>query len=558
MRDGRSMIKQRIFSEVIRKGEAELEHLARMNQEAAKVNGDFLKRCLSQNAETEYGKKYDFRSIGSYSDYAERVPITGWEDVRPWADLIAEDGKQNVLFQDDVACFYFTSGTTGQKKRVPCSKKAMATQNRYLVDAMFGTIARELGDIWSEGGILLVNESGARFTKAGFPVFNISGRLINTQRKLASFLYVSPTEAMLPSGPTESMTLHALAALADPTVSDIESSFVVFPVELMQYIESHWAHLAEQIATGTLDPAIRMPAEARKSLTRRIRPNPERARRIEEVFRNRKGDTFMPELWPGLQVISAGTAADFGFFEHRMRAYAGDRVHFYHRGYTSSEGIFTIPESLDDSDGVLLADAAFYEFRLEDGRILTMDQLSQGMQGSLIVTTESGLYRYDMQEKVKVTGFSGSCPRLRLLGRERKQLDITGEKLDLPLVNEAVERACEAVGTRLIVYTVYPDRTARPVPRYEFYLEIEGSAEPLALQRALTAEIRKINEDLDRKFDSGKIGLPVVNLLPSGTWSAFMQPLREQALSEGRQIKPICLLTGEDQAAFFRERSLKG
>ena len=554
--DGRALVRRRIFSEVIRRGEAELARLEQMNRNAPEVNREFLKKCLKDNAGTEYGKKYGFDSIRSYEEYAGRVPVSDWEVFRPYADRIAETRERGVLTADPVACFYFTSGTTNRKKRVPCTRRAMETQNRYLVDAMFGAVARELGDIWSDGAILLVNEGAARMTDGGFPVFNISGRLIHSQQKLASFLYASPPEAMIPKGTTESMALHARAALQNAAVSDIQSSFVVFPLEMMQYIDNHWESLAEQIAQGTLDPAVRMPPEARASLEQRLRPDPDRAELIHAVYRNRRDEPVAPRIWPGLRVVSAGTGADFGFFERRLRTYTGDGIRFYHRGYTASEGVFTIPEALDDRDGVLLSDTAFYEFRLADGRILTMDRLEKGMVCSLVVTTGSGLYRYPMGDRVEVTGFSGLSPRLKLLGRENRQLDLTGEKLDLPLVSGIVERACAAAGTSADAYAVYANREALPLPRYDFFLELRIPADTEELRRALTAELRRVNEDLDRKFDSGKFGLPAVLTVKKGTWEAFMRPIRERAEAEGRQAKPVCLLQDETQAAFFAARAL--
>ena len=293
-----------------------------------------------------------------------------------------------------------------------------------------------------------------------------------------------------------------------------------------------------------------MPDRLRAVLRKRLVPNPKRAAEIREIFHSSHGEPLMQRLWPEIKVIVTGTAAEHEIYERQLRQYTGD-LSFFHRGYTASEGLFTIPEKLNDRDGLLLADSAFYEFVLEDGQIVTMDQLKEGMRCTLLVTNGSGLYRYPMGDLLEITGFCNTCPKVRLLGRENRTLNLTTEKLHMPLVNEAVEKACAAVGVRLLNYTVYADRAAIPLPHYTFYLEMQSAPDMEHLRSALIGELRNISDDFSHKLDSGKIGTPVVRKIENGTWESYMRPLWERAARESRQVKPVCLLTTSEEAAYF-------
>lgn len=50
---------------------------------------------LAEN--TEWGKKYDFRTISSYQDFRERLPIMDSEKIRPYIDRTA-NGENNILW----------------------------------------------------------------------------------------------------------------------------------------------------------------------------------------------------------------------------------------------------------------------------------------------------------------------------------------------------------------------------------------------------------------------------------------------------------------------------
>ena len=85
------------------------------------------------------------------------------------------------------------------------------------------------------------------------------------------------------------------------------------------------------------------------------------------------------------------------------------------KGLLSTEAVITVPS--DCGDPQLSADSNFYEFRRDNGQIYLADELLSGETYSVIVTTNSGLYRYQTDDLVLCTGHTPEgLPQLRFAG----------------------------------------------------------------------------------------------------------------------------------------------
>src|SRR5690606_10467957 len=60
---------------------------------------------------------------------------------------------------------------------------------------------------------------------------------------------------------------------------------------------------------------------------------------------------------------------------------------------------------------------------------VTLGSLREGKEYYVFVTTPAGLYRYDMNDVLRVTGRLGNTPLLRFVQKGRGVTNITGEKL---------------------------------------------------------------------------------------------------------------------------------
>ena len=90
----------------------------------------------------------------------------------------------------------------------------------------------------------------------------------------------------------------------------------------------------------------------------------------------------------------------------------------------------SLPLSDHTSSGVLAINTNFYEFIPESeigslGDTLLCNELETGKRYHIILTTASGLYRYDINDIVEVHGFYKCCPMISFV---RKGRDSTSNK----------------------------------------------------------------------------------------------------------------------------------
>ena len=95
------------------------------NKYPIEVQDEVFKKLISTARDTEWGKKYDYRSIDNVSDYQNRVPVSSYEDIKPQIDRLRK-GEQNILWPEEITWFAKSSGTTaGKSKFIPVSPSAL-------------------------------------------------------------------------------------------------------------------------------------------------------------------------------------------------------------------------------------------------------------------------------------------------------------------------------------------------------------------------------------------------------------------------------------------------
>ena len=65
------------------------------------VQKDWLENLISTARFTEFGRKYQFDEISSYSTFIERVPLSNYEDLSPFIEKLRK-GKENILWPEKV------------------------------------------------------------------------------------------------------------------------------------------------------------------------------------------------------------------------------------------------------------------------------------------------------------------------------------------------------------------------------------------------------------------------------------------------------------------------
>jgi len=89
------------------------------------VQHEWLKKLLCTARDTEWGQRYEFKSITSPDVFRERIPILDYEELKPSIDRLKQ-GEQNILWPTEIKWFAKSSGTTADKSKfIPVSEEAL-------------------------------------------------------------------------------------------------------------------------------------------------------------------------------------------------------------------------------------------------------------------------------------------------------------------------------------------------------------------------------------------------------------------------------------------------
>ncbi len=183
----------------------------------------------------------------------------------------------------------------------------------------------------------------------------------------------------------------------------------------------------------------------------------------------------------------------------------------------------TIPMEDESNQGLLDFTTNYFEFIPEaeydsaDPTVLEAHELQEGQAYYILLTTSSGLFRYDIRDVVRCGGFEGEVPLLEFLHKGAHCSNVTGEKLTESQVAKAVGDAFQQLGQPLDNVMLVPE-VGSP-PRYLLLLEpqLMPIGDDLAL--AIDQKLSKLNCEYENRLETHRL-LPLsVQSVPAGTWN---------------------------------------
>jgi len=89
------------------------------------VQDEWFENLISSADNTEWGKKYGYKSIENVNDFRDRFPIQTYDTLKPFIERMMQ-GEQNVLWPTEIKWFAKSSGTTSDRSKfIPVSGEAM-------------------------------------------------------------------------------------------------------------------------------------------------------------------------------------------------------------------------------------------------------------------------------------------------------------------------------------------------------------------------------------------------------------------------------------------------
>jgi hypothetical protein len=474
-----------------------------------------LRRLLRRQRETLYGRRYGFGTIDSVAAFRRRVPLVRYGDLE--AEIAAiRGGTPGVLTAEPVRRLVPTGGTTGgagSAKLLPFTA-ALGRDFARGVGAWMVDLAARYPAIRSGPAYWSISpamDAGGEAASAGVPVgFDDDAAYLGRWLEpLVSRTLIAP-RALRHARPLEAFqyaTLRCLlAAEALRLISVWHPSFLGILLEKMPL---WWDALVADVARGTLTPPTPLPAGVQRALVRGCRAD----RRRGETLRTLGPEAPASTLWPHLAVVSAwGDGAARGPLATLADVLPGVAVQ--PKGLLATEAFVTLPF---EGGYPFALHSAHFELLEEDGTPRGVHEAREGATYEVVVTTAGGLYRYRLGDRVRVDGWVGATPSVRLVGRADRVVDRVGEKLSEAFVAEAIARAYGAAGEGA------PPAFTLLVPHGDGYALLMDRAPraPEALAVALTAELRR-SAGFAYAQDLGQLGTVGLAQVPPDATERFL------------------------------------
>ena len=336
---------------------------------------------------------------------------------------------------------------------------------------------------------------------------------------------------------------------------------------LADRLAGHTESIIRDVRDGSLSTDFAVPQELRDSL--HLRPDPERAGRLERAAAA-GGGVLLPGLaWPELAAVGCWKGGTVGAYLSRFGTLFPQGPPVRDLGYYATELRGSVPLSDEGDAGTIAVGTNVLEFhpagedRAPEGReLLRVEQLEAGQRYFVYVTNASGLYRYEMNDIVEVTGHDHRTPLIRFVQKGKGVVSFTGEKLYEVQVLAAVDKAFAPFQGGYQFIAAVAELVDGTSPRLIFLTEFDGPVgdqDGAALVDRLDAALGEENDEYLTKRRSLRYGAPVVRVVRSGEFDRYRRRMVETGQRADGQFKVLRLTSDTSFAAeFAAERDLAG
>ncbi len=541
---------------IVIKGNGSLRHLEKSSLNPMKENEELLKKILKSNADTEYGKQHDFAHIKNIEEFRKKVPVSTYEDFAPYIKRV-KNGESNILTSSKILGYSRTSGSSGVPKYIPATSDSIKAYVKYTWTRAVALAVRELnknGKKYKPGRGVFLSPATNEKLPNGLPCSNIAEIGAMRYGFLYPFILTIPTGQLFDMHDGDYIYNIYRFALADEDATFIFSVFFSINVSQLAYLKDHWQIIVDDIEKGTISDSIDINPELRKNLSKLIRPMPERAAYLRKQFVQGFDDTLIKRIWPNMTVISGIGNASFKPAADYVRSVAGN-IPLDFSIYGASEGLVAACYELENTNMQLLTDSCFYEFipaGEDTGKVLTLDELEDGKQYEILITTQAGLYRYHLKDVIEVRGFRNKTPLISFVYRKGQYFNIAGEKFSEEDARTTIDIFNKAHGISVNDWLFYQDDTVVP-SRYALVVESDADVDWEESIDELEEIMGRCNKRYTSQREKAFISKMVIRKQQPGTHSAWAQRCISQGASAA-QIKPVHFIDNESKREFFLSR----
>lgn len=227
------------------------------------------------------------------------------------------------------------------------------------------------------------------------------------------------------------------------------------------------------------------------------------------------------EIWPNLAVFCHG-GVSFEPYRKGFEKLLGKPI-AYIETYLASEG-FLAYQTRPNAEGMqlVLNNGIFFEFipfnernftsdgeMVENPETLMIDDVEEGQEYALLISTCSGAWRYLIGDTIRFT--SKRRAEIVITGRTKHFLSLCGEHLSVDNMNKAVELVSDDLGIAVREFTVAGQTFDREFGHH-WYIGTDDPVDADDLRQRIDAKLCELNDDyaVERRHALKRLELTVV------------------------------------------------
>ncbi len=446
------------------------------------VQEEWFNKLINAGRFTEWGRKYDYATIRTKEDFRNRVPVQDYESLKPYIMRLRQ-GEQRLLWNTEVKWFAKSSGTTSAKS------KFIPVTNESLEECHF------------KGGKDMLSIYCNNHPNTG--LFN--GKLLSLGGS-----------HQINSMSNESFYGDLSAIL----IQNLPYWIQLFRTpELSIALMDKWEQKIERMALITSQEDVTnlsgVPSWTLVLL-----------RKVLEIT----GEKDITKVWPNLELFAHG-AVNFAPYREQFKKLIPDPNMRYYETYNASEGFFGIQDKPDSEELLLMLDYGIYyefipfdEIGNEYPNAIGLDQVVNGVNYAMVITTNGGLWRYMIGDTIKFT--STNPYRFRITGRTASFINAFGEELIVDNAERAIAEACKLTDSIIEEFSACPVYFGDSSNgAHEWFIEFQK--QPANIEEfgnILDNKLKELNSDYEAKrYRDMALSSPQIIMVPEGTFYSWLK-----------------------------------
>ena len=445
------------------------------------VQNELLMSLLSVSKDTEIGKIYDFRTIRTYREFAQRVPVSSYEDYQNLIER-SRKGEKNIFWPKPIKWFAKSSGTTNAKSKfIPVSTDSL--ENCHYAagkDLLCMYLNNNENSALFNGKNLRLGGSKELYEENGTTFGDLSAILIDNMPFWAEFSSTPGNKVSLMSD-----WEYKMQAIVNETVNENVTSLAGVPSWMLVLLNN--------------------------------------------VLENTDNKTIL-DVWPNLEVYFHGGVSFLPYVD-QYKSIIPSKSFKYYEIYNASEGFFAIQDRNHSNELLLMLDyGIFYEFipmqthGTPTETLLLLSEVKKGVNYAIVITTNAGLWRYKIGDTVM---FTSTTPyRVKVTGRTKHFINVFGEELIIENTDKALKIVAKKTNSEIVDYTVAPIfMKGKSKGAHEWIIEFKTPPKELNyFVELLDNSLKSLNSDYEAKrYNNITLDKPKIHAAKQGLFYKWMK-----------------------------------